>query len=113
MMRVAMGILLLGLAMAAAGDKERDAAVALAKKALCAKLGVSADALQVDKAEAVDWPDAGLGCPEKGRMYAQMIVPGYKVTLKVDGKTYPVHVGAGRAVVCDTPTKAPPTQTGK
>jgi hypothetical protein len=113
MMRVAIGILLVGLAMAAAEDKERDAAVALARKTLCGKLGVSADAVQLDKAEPVDWPDASLGCPEKGMMYAQMIVPGYKVSFKVDGKTYPVHVGGGRAVACGMPTQGPRPQTEK
>jgi len=66
MTHAAIGILLLGLAMAAAQDGERDAAVALAKKTLCAKLGLSVEAVQVDKAEPVDWPDASLGCPEKG-----------------------------------------------
>lgn len=104
----AIGILLLGLAMAPAEDKEQVAAVALAKKTLVAKLGVSADAVQVDKAEAVDWPDSSLGCPEKGMMYAQMIMSGYKVSLKVDGKTHAVHVGGGRAVVCGASSKARP-----
>jgi len=92
-------LLVLGV-MAASTDADRDAAVALAKKQLSAALGVSADAIELDKAEAVDWPDAGLGCPERGKMYAQVITPGYKVLLKADGKTYAVHVGAGRAVVC-------------
>lgn len=110
MTHAAIGILLLVLAMTAAEDKEQDVAVALAKKTLCGKLGVSADAVQVEKAEAVDWPDASLGCPEKGMMYAQMITPGHKVWLKVGGKTYPVHVGAGRAVVCGGPSKATRTQ---
>jgi hypothetical protein len=113
MTRGVIGILLLGLVMAATEDKERDAAVSLARKALCGKLGVNADVVQVDKVEPVDWPDASLGCPEKGMMYAQMITPGYKVSLKVDAKTYPVHVGAGRAVVCGTPSKSPRAPTGK
>ncbi len=106
-------ILLLGLAMAAAQNGERDAAIALAKKTLCAKLGVSVEAVQVDRAEAVDWPDASLGCPEKGMMYAQMITPGHKVLLKTGGKTYPVHVGAGRAVVCGASSKALRAKTKK
>ena len=110
MTRGVIGILLLGLAMAAAEDKERDAAVALAKKTLSGKLGVGTEAVQVDKAEPVDWPDASLGCPEKGMMYAQMITSGHKVVLKAGGKAYAVHVGAGRAVVCGDPGKGPRTQ---
>jgi hypothetical protein len=92
--------------MAAAADADRDAAVALAKKQLSAKLEVAADSLELDKAEAVDWPDASLGCPEKGMMYAQMLTPGHKVSLKSGGKTYAVHVGGGRAVVCDGSRRA-------
>ncbi len=95
------------VAMAAAADAERDAAVALAKKQLGSALSVSVDAIELDKAEAVDWPDASLGCPEKGMMYAQMLTPGYRVSLKSGGKSYAVHVGAGRAVVCGGTAKPP------
>jgi len=101
-------LVLLASAMAAAQESARDAAIALARKTLSARLGVSA--VQVDKAEPVDWPDASLGCPEKGMLYAQMITPGYKISLKVDGRTYPVHVGAGRAVVCGDSAKAQPAR---
>ena len=31
------------------------------------------------KAEAVEWPDGSLGCPELGVMYIQVITPGYQV----------------------------------
>src|SRR5262245_19908133 len=92
-------VLLLG-AVTTTADAERDAAVALAKKQLSAALSVSVDSIELDKAEAVDWPDASLGCPEKGMMYAQMLTPGYRVSLKSAGKPHTVHVGAGRAVVC-------------
>jgi len=94
------GFLLAMGVMAASTGADRDAAVALAKKQLSAALDVTVDTIELDKAEAVDWPDTSLGCREKGKMYAQMITPGYKVLLKVDEKTYAVHVGAGRAVVC-------------
>ena len=77
-------VFLLG-AMTAAADAERDAAVALAKKQLGTALGVAEDAIELDKAEAVDWSDASLGCPEKGMMYAQVITPGHKVSLKAGG----------------------------
>ncbi|HEY52947.1 MAG TPA: hypothetical protein G4N94_05785 [Caldilineae bacterium] len=69
---------------------------------------VAADALNVDpesvtvlKMEEVDWPDASLGCPQPGMMYAQVITPGYKATVEVDGKTYDVHMNAnGKGVIC-------------
>lgn len=77
-----------------------DEAIALAKASLIEQLDVKNDGISVVEVERVDWPDASLGCPEEGMMYAQMIVPGYTVVVEVGGKTHNVHVGDGRAVVC-------------
>ncbi|MEW6770440.1 MAG: copper amine oxidase N-terminal domain-containing protein [Bacillota bacterium] len=41
--------------------------------------------ITVKKFEAADWPDTSLGCPEPGKMYAQVITPGYKITV-TDGQ---------------------------
>ena len=48
----------------------------------------------VREARAVDWPDTGLGCPEKGKAYAQVVTPGFRVLLQLNAKVYRVHVGA-------------------
>jgi len=104
-------VLLLAVAVAASEDSQRDAAVALAKKTLCARLGLAAAAVELQKAEAVDWPDTSLGCPEKGMMYAQMITPGYRVSLKAEGKTHDVHVAGTRAVMCKDARKPARTET--
>ncbi len=69
---------------------------------------VTAEALNVDpesvtvlEMEEVVWSDSSLGCPQPGMMYAQVITPGYKATVEVDGETYDVHMDAnGRGVVC-------------
>ena len=70
--------------------------------------------LEVDAAKAMQWPDSSLGCPQPGMMYAQIITPGYQVTLldTSSGNIHFVHVGAGRAVVCDK-TDSTRTQTEK
>ena len=47
-------------------------------------------------AEAVEWPDGALGCPEMGMMYIQQITPGYQVVLSLDGTEYDYRV-AGEA----------------
>ena len=91
--------LLVLLGMAAEPDAKA-AAVTRAREELAKALEVKADALALEKAEAVDWPDASLGCPEPGHMYAQVITPGYRVLLKRGDARHEVHVGAGRAVVC-------------
>ena len=43
---------------------------------------VAESAVVLTRAEQLDWPDASLGCPEPGRAYAQMLVPGFRVVAK-------------------------------
>jgi hypothetical protein len=74
----------------------------LATDALTRELGASVERIQVRRATPVDWPDASLGCPKPGEMYAQALTPGYLVLVQADEQVYSVHVGNGRAVVCGT-----------
>lgn len=55
--------------------------------------------------DAVEWPDASLGCPQPGRAYAQVITPGYRVTLGLDGQSFVYHTNrSGSAVIlCQRP----------
>jgi hypothetical protein len=76
------------------GDRE------LAVADLAAKLSVSPDAITVKVLEPTDWPDAGLGCPQPGMMYGQVITPGYRIVLEVDGKSYEYHTGGGGIMRC-------------
>lgn len=71
---------------------------------LAAELGVSADEMTILSSEPVDWPDASLGCPEPGMMYAQVITPGYRFLLQAEGEEYEVHTDrAGQSVVLCQP----------
>ena len=63
-----------------------DKIVALAKKDLARRRGISAERIVLKHIEGVDWPDASLGCPEKGKACAQVIMPGYRLVLS-DGTT--------------------------
>ncbi len=58
--------------------------------------------------EAVDWPDAALGCPQPGQMYASVITPGYRIALEAGSDTgaegYTVHTSSrldGPFVLCE------------
>ncbi len=98
-----MGRMLFGLFVAAAAmanADEKDEAVEIARNRLAEQLSVPADRFQLEGVEAVDWPNSAIGCPEKGMMYAQVIVPGYRVRFRQDERRHEVHVGGGRAVVC-------------
>src|SRR5262245_13031868 len=102
MTRAVLAVILLGAAMATAEDRAQDDAVALARKTLADELKTAAADAQLEKVEAVEWSDTSLGCPEKGKMYAQMITPGYRVVLQANGRSHEVHVGGNRAVICGT-----------
>lgn len=53
--------------------------------------GQPAGGIQVVNVEAVDWPDACLGVPIPNAMCAQLITPGYRVSLSAGEQTYEVH----------------------
>jgi len=66
-------------------------------------LNVAPETITVLEVEEVVWSDASLGCPQPGIMYAQVITPGYKATVEVEGETYDVHLDAnGRGIVCSS-----------
>ena len=85
--------------LAAVSPEERGVALATAKLAEALELE-EAD-VEVQSVEAVEWRDTSLGCPKKGMSYLQMLVPGHRVKLWAAGSSYAVHVGGGRAVVCE------------
>jgi hypothetical protein len=58
-----------------------DTVIAAAAKAAADRLQIPTDGLLVETIDPRDWPDSSLGCPEPGRAYAQMITPGYLVTI--------------------------------
>jgi hypothetical protein len=78
---------------------EAEAAVQAAKDDLRARSG-SVDEAEVQSIQQVDWSNASLGCPEPDRMYAQVITPGYRVVLGLQGQEYEYHTARTRAVYC-------------
>ena len=88
----------------ATADATARAAEERARRTLAANLNLSLEAVTVVSSEPVEWPDASLGCPEPGMAYAQVITPGYRVTLMAEGQTYSVHTDLeSQAVVCTEP----------
>jgi len=81
--------------------------------------GVSVDELTVERAEAVEWSDASLGCPEPGMSYAQVVTSGFWVVIAAGETSYDYRVldngqyrlcddgETGRLVVPDPPSKDP------
>ena len=63
---------------------------------LSKRTGIPKSDIKVVSVEAVQWPDTSLGCPQPDKMYAQVVVPGYRIILEAGGQTYDYHsAGAG------------------
>lgn len=68
---------------------------------LSEQFGVPAESVTVVSVEPVTWPDAGLGCPQEGLAYAQVMVEGSRITLEAGGETYTYHTaGTSEFVLC-------------
>ncbi|MBK65947.1 MAG: hypothetical protein CL769_03245 [Chloroflexi bacterium] len=55
------------------------------------KLGVLPANITVKSYKDVTFPDTSLGCPEPGRMYAQVLTPGWKIIFENNSRTYIYH----------------------
>ena len=81
-------------------EKRRKSAIERAKAYLCKTAKIEAGEIVVESATPATWPDASLGCPEKDRMYAQVVTEGYKVILRAGESTHELHVSPKRVVLC-------------
>jgi membrane protease subunit HflC len=74
-----------------------------ATRTLARNLNLDLALLEVISAEAVQWPNSSLGCPEEGRAYAPITVSGYSVVLDQKGERYEIHTNQhGSAIaICD------------
>lgn len=92
--------------------------VALSKKDLADRLQVDADKVALVKTAEMLWPDAALGCPSPGKIYAPGRVPGYRIWLEVGGLEYIYHTDlTGQVILCpqhypDDMDALPPTTPG-
>lgn len=76
---------------------------------LARELGRAPSDVHVLSLEPVIWRDGSLGCPEPGMFYTQALVPGFRLTLEVDGKSFDYRSGRGMAFRrCKRTAKAGP-----
>lgn len=88
-------ILFLGNGRASAAPPAADPAiVARCMAELAQRLTLPAQAITLVDAQATTWPDAALGMPEIGKMYAQVLTPGWKIILDARGTQYLYTAGA-------------------
>jgi hypothetical protein len=72
----------------------------LARQDLAARLGIPPASITTRSVRPTVWPDASLGCPKLGMMYAQVETPGYEIELEANGKTYQYNADQQRVVHC-------------
>ena len=92
-----------GSVRAQAQEQPPDAVVQVALEAASGQHGVPTDQLIVVMSAQREWSDSSLGCPEPGHAYAQIITPGWVVTIDTDDLATEVQVNTdngSRAAIC-------------
>jgi hypothetical protein len=75
------------------------------------QLRINPEALTLVSEERVMWRDASLGCPQEGKAYAQVLVPGWRIVfVDAAGQEYDVHAAENPEtyVICQQQTDAQP-----
>ena len=76
--------------------------IALAKASLARKFNIGENQIHLSSVGAVTWPDAGLGCPQAGVIYAEVITPGYQILFEAQGKIFSYHTDSTeRVILCE------------
>ena len=77
----------------------------LAKLDLAERLGLTdTDPIRLVTIVKVDWGNTSLGNPKPGMMYAEIIVPGFRMMLEADGIFYMYHTSHEKQVFVDART---------
>lgn len=75
--------------------------VDLSKKDLTGRFQISTEEIVLVKSENIVWPNAALGCPAPGKVYAQGKVPGFQIWLEAGGQEYIYHTDfTGQIILC-------------
>jgi hypothetical protein len=62
--------------------------------------------LRVTRVEHVTWLDGSLGCPEPDVMYAQTLVPGFRIRIESGGRTLDYHADTRGTLLLCPPERA-------
>lgn len=90
--------------------KAQSPAATAAQRDLAKRLRVDPQAIQVIDEQAMQWPDSCLGIQAPDRLCAQVITPGFQITLVYQGSEYVYHTDTGGEVALLA--KAPESSMG-
>ncbi|HEX9304239.1 MAG TPA: hypothetical protein VGA31_07290 [Thermoanaerobaculia bacterium] len=95
-----------------ADSKSRQAAFRASVKDLARKVGAPESDIAGVAQEDATWPDSCLGCVKTAESCAQVLTPGYRITLRVRDATYEYHTNrTDRVRLCGQSAAAVPTPT--
>jgi hypothetical protein len=96
-----------------ADSKSRQEAFRASVKDLAKKIGAPESDIAGVAQEDATWPDSCLGCVKTAESCAQVLTPGYRITLRVRDATYEYHTNrtdrvrlCGQSAVPPVPTPA-------
>lgn len=72
-------------------QQTRDKAVETVRNMLASQLKIDASTINLVSLEAINWPDSCLEIAKQGEMCAQVVTPGFRMILSVDGDNYTYH----------------------
>jgi len=85
-----------------------------AKVDLTQRLSIPLVQIDLVEAKEVVWPNASLGCPQPGMVYADVLTPGYLILLEANSREYEYHASKGKEVICcENPTPPVPGIPGE
>ena len=73
------------------GEVEIPVAAVRAAEDLAVNLGIATDQVQIVSVDEVEWSNACLELPQPGEACAEVLVPGYRVVLNVNGEEQVYH----------------------
>lgn len=78
---------------------------------LASRLGIDQGSIQIQEARRVTWRSGAIGCPQPDLGYTQALVPGLRITLRSDGRTFHYHAaGNGQPFYCPSERAEPPLE---
>jgi len=87
-------------------DPDENFLVAQAIADLVARMDADPTEIKVESVETGIWNDGSVGCPETGVAYIQALIPGTRVSLRLDDITYAYHQGGSDApFLCESPVE--------
>ena len=74
------------------------------------RLGEKLDYVHILVAEQATWPDASLGCPAPGQLYAQVLTPGVKLVLSYKGQQFDYRITGQATRLCSRGSTGQPLE---